>query len=159
MELYIIRRQECIRIAEHVNFFSTEKACADYNITNSHWLQLLYSPERCSCSVFTVMEHCVGWELAEAGSRKSVHMKMLLRCHIAANVSDPDEQQRIMQQIKRAGPAAHYIRFHFELRPFIHFWHLQLDQHTPSARPLGFESALRPHQPLWKNPEHLTRIA
>lgn len=43
-------------------------------------------------------------------------------------------------------------------RPFIHFWHLQLDRRSPSARPLGSQSALRPQQPLWKNPMHLTRI-
>lgn len=28
----------------------------------------------------------------------------------------------------------------------------------PSQRPLGSQSALRPHQPLWKNPVHLTCI-
>lgn len=28
----------------------------------------------------------------------------------------------------------------------------------PSPRPLGSQSALRPHQPLWKNPVHLTCI-
>lgn len=140
----------------------------DLNIANNHWPWLLCcSPEVQHFCTPSVMELCVGWELTDVGSHKKLPHEngfFSLQCHIAGanRHSYPDDysiQRRIVQQIKRGWPGARYIRFHFELRPFIHFWHLQLDRCNPSPRPLGSPSALRPHQPLWKNPVHLTCIA
>ena len=98
----------------------------------SHWLRLVCSPEVQQFSL-AVMELCVGWELVDVGSRRSFHMKN------AFAVSYRGGQGAVIQTTTAADctadqtgwPGAHYIRFHFELRPFIHFWHLQLDRCTP----------------------------
>ena len=68
-------------------------------------------------------------------------------------------QRRIVQQIKQAGLGRIISDFILSWGPsFISDIYSWIGA-PPSPRPLGSRSALRPHQPLWKNPVHLTCIA
>lgn len=106
---------------------------------------------------FPVMEHCVGRGARWSWLLWTLHTKTLLLCDTVAETASPKKKKWIVLQIKEPGPRRLISDFILELSPFIHFWHLKLDGCTPSMRPLGSPSGLRPHR--WKNPVHLTCIA
>lgn len=92
---------------------------------------LLCSPEVQQFSL-AVMELCVGWELIDVGSHKASTRKYfcsVISWRIGAVIQTTTAVDCAADQT--GWPGALYIRFHFELRPFIHFWHLQLDRCTP----------------------------
>lgn len=91
---------------------------------------------------------------------QNVHMKTLLQCHIMENRrSYPDDYSSGLysRSNRLAWGALYQISFWVEaLHSFLTF---TVGSVHPSSRPLGSQSALRPHKPLWKNPVHLTCIA
>lgn len=92
---------------------------------------LLCSPEVQHFSL-TAMELFVGWELMDADSHRTSTGKCLcsvISLRIGAVIKTTTAMDCAADQTAR--PGALRIRFHFELRPFIHFWHLQLDRCTP----------------------------
>lgn len=81
---------------------------------------------------FAVMELCVGWELTDVGSHKTSTWKCfcsVISWRRGAVIQTTTAVDCAADQT--GSPGVLYIRFHFELRPFIHFWHLQLDRCTP----------------------------
>lgn len=91
---------------------------------------------------------------------QNVHMKMLLQRQVVENRrSSPDDySSRMYNRSNRlAWGTLYQISFWVEtLHSFLTF---TVGSVHPSLRPLGSQSAVRPHQPLWKNPVHLTCIA
>lgn len=78
------------------------------------------------------MELCVGWELIDVGAHRTSTWKCFCGVRswrIDAVIWTTTAVECTTDQT--GSPGAHYIRIHFELRPFIHFWHLQLDRCTP----------------------------
>lgn len=140
----------------HVSFFSAEKMHTDFNITIAGCAPL--QPRGA-----TVQSHCNGtlcglrahWRWLS----QNFHMKMLLQCHIVENRrSYPDDYSSGLCRRSNglAWGALYQISFWVEaLHSFLTF---TVGSVHPSSRPLGSMSALRPHQPLWKNPVHLTCI-
>lgn len=63
---------------------------------------------------------------------QTFHMKMLLQCHIIENRRSYPAvySSGLCSRSNRLAWGALY-QISFELRPFIHFWHLQLDRCTP----------------------------
>lgn len=106
--------------------------------------------------------------LHEAGKKTKLKKKKknFTRRHIAEYSRQLSRrvQRRIVPQIKRAA-LEHFISDYILGRGHsfisdIYSWNPPPNppKTLPSQRPLGSQSALRPHQPLWKNPVHLTCI-
>ena len=117
-------------------------------------------PQRCSTSVSLCNGTLCGLRTHWRWLSQNVHMKMLLQSHIKQKRrSYPDDYSSGLcsRSNRLARGALYQISFWVEaLHSFLTF---TVGSVYPSPRPLGSLSALRPHQPLWKNPVHLTCIA
>lgn len=103
------------------------------------------------------MELCVGWELINS---KDSGMKMRSQGCIGENKAESSRrlQRRIVWQIKQVGLGCFISDFILSRGPSfisdIYSW----TGAAPLRGLLAPSLVLRPQQPLWKNPMHLTRI-